>query len=325
MRRIAFVLTSHFQIVDLAAAAAFTLANSLTGREHYAVTFLSEHGGLVGAGLGLHMQTQALDQALIGPAPDTLFLMGPARPRTSTPAQITLLRAIARLSRRVAASSGAAFQLAETGLLDGRRATTHWACADDLRRSFPAVRVDADTIYTNDGPYWTSAGMTATCDLALALIEQDLGQALSREIAKQMVLHYRRQGGEAQISPLLHLEPATDRIRRVLGHIHRNLGRDLSVEELAEIAHLSPRQFSRLFRQETGQSPAKAVESLRLETARRLLRDSALSLDAVAREAGFSDRDRMCRAFMRNGGQPPSVLREERTRPQAGAAHSLVA
>ena len=145
--------------------------------------------------------------------------------------------------------------------------------------------------------------------MTLALVEDDLGVEVARSVARRLVVYHRRPGGQSQFSTLLELEPRSDRIRRALIHAREHLTNPLTVDELAEAARLSPRQFSRLFREETGQSPAKAVERLRIETARSLLEEGRLSMDEVAREAGFADRDRMRRAFLRAYGQPPQSLR----------------
>ena len=199
--------------------------------------------------------------------------------------------------------------LAEAGILDGRRVTTHWAFARELQARFPKVKVDEDRIFIVDGTVWTSAGMTAGIDLALAMVEKDLGTEVARAVAKKMVVYHRRAGGQSQFSMLLELEPKSDRIQSALSYARRNLQTPLSVEQLAEVANLSPRQFSRAFRAETGQSPAKAVENLRVEAARLLMEQGQLPIDIVARETGFSDRERMRRAFLRAFGQPPQAIR----------------
>ena len=151
--------------------------------------------------------------------------------------------------------------------------------------------------------------MTACIDLALALVEQDLGADVARDVARKLVVYHRRAGGQSQFSALLELEPKSDRVQTALTYAKEHLREELSVEQLAEVAHLSPRQFSRLFRSETGQSPAKAIENLRLEAARLMLESGALSIDSVARESGFGDPERMRRAFIRAFGQPPQMLR----------------
>jgi transcriptional regulator GlxA family with amidase domain len=160
-----------------------------------------------------------------------------------------------------------------------------------------------------DGPVWISAGMTAGIDLALAMIEKDFGADVARAVARQLVVYHRRAGGQSQFSALLELEPKSDRIQRALAYAKRNLHTPLTVRQLAEAAHLSPRQFSRAFHTETGQSPAKAVENLRVEAARLMMEQSRHPIDVIARQTGFADRDRMRRAFLRAFGQPPQVIR----------------
>jgi transcriptional regulator GlxA family with amidase domain len=171
------------------------------------------------------------------------------------------------------------------------------------------VKVEEDRIFIVDGPVWTSAGMTAGIDLALAMIENDLGAHVARAVAKHLVVYHRRTGGQSQFSALLELEPKSDRIQSALAYAKRNLDKPLAVRQLANSAHLSPRQFSRAFRCETGQSPAKAVESLRVEAARLMLEQGRHPIEVIARQTGFADRDRMRRAFLRAFGQPPQVIR----------------
>ncbi len=171
------------------------------------------------------------------------------------------------------------------------------------------MKVEEDRIFIIDGPVWTSAGMTAGIDLALAMIEKDLGADVARAVARKLVVYHRRAGGQSQFSALLELEPKSDRIQSALAYAKRNLDTPLTVGQLAEAAHLSPRQFSRAFRAETGQSPAKAVENLRVEAARLMMEQSRHPIDVIARQTGFADRDRMRRAFLRTFGQPPQVIR----------------
>jgi transcriptional regulator GlxA family with amidase domain len=238
---------------------------------------------------------------------DTLITGGGTE--SPTPGLIKFLRRAQGRCRRIAAICTGAFILAEAGLLDGRRATTHWRRARDLQAQFPKVKVEEDRIFIIDGPVWTSAGMTAGIDLALAMIEQDLGADVARAVARQLVVYHRRAGGQSQFSALLELEPKSDRIQTALAFAKRNLGKPLTVGQLAAAAHLSPRQFSRAFRAETGQSPAKAVENLRIEAARLMMEQSRHPIDVIARQTGFADRDRMRRAFLRAFGQPPQVIR----------------
>ncbi len=176
---------------------------------------------------------------------------------------------------------------------------------------FPDVRMEEDRIYINDGPIWTSAGMSAGIDLVLAMIDKDLGPEVAKAVAKLLVINQRRIGGQKQHSALLDLVPKSDRIDLVLTHIRQNLQSSLSVEELADVARLSPRQFSRAFLAETGQSPAKAVERLRLEAARVMMEEGRHSGNVVAEETGFAGRERMRRAFVRTFGLPPQALRRK--------------
>jgi transcriptional regulator GlxA family with amidase domain len=169
--------------------------------------------------------------------------------------------------------------------------------------------VEEDRIFIADGPVWTSAGMTAGIDLALALVEEDLGLDAARTVSRRLVLYHRRAGGQSQFSSLLDLQPKSDRMQTALTHARRHLAERLSVEDLADVAHLSPRQFSRAFQAETGQTPAKAIERLRLEGARALMEDTNHSLDVVAQLAGFGDRNRMRRAFLRAWQQSPQEIR----------------
>ena len=199
--------------------------------------------------------------------------------------------------------------LAEAGLLDGKRVTSHWLHARELQARYPKLKMEEDRIFIIDGNVWTSAGMTAGIDLALAMAEEDLGADVARAIAQQLVVYHRRAGGQSQHSALLELAPKSDRIQTALAYAKTNLHTVLSVEQLAEAAHLSPRQFSRAFRAETGQSPAKAVENLRLEAARQMMEQTRHSIDEVAQQTGFADRRRMRQAFLRAFGQPPQTIR----------------
>lgn len=304
MKHIGFIVEDGFQVMGLAALSAFEFANAELGQEAYRLTVMSEHGGAVRSSLGIAVETVPLAEP-----PDTLMVLGELLPRAVTPALRAYIARAGRASRRVAGVCTGAFALAEAGLLDGRSATTHWAHARRLQERFPAVRVDEDRIFIVDGNVWTSAGMSAAIDLTLALIEDDHGAALARSIARKLVVYYRRPGGQSQFSALLELEPRSDRIRRALLYARDHLRDPLPVEVLAEAANLSPRQFTRVFREETGQSPAKAVERLRLEAARVMMEDGRHPMEVVARETGFADRNRMRRAFLRAYGQPPQSLR----------------
>ena len=305
MRRVGFIVLPGFQMMSVAALSVFELANREIGEPAYNVHLLSETGGSVRSSIGISVATEPLDHGNF----DTLMVGGSAVAGSLTPGVIKFLRQALQRSRRIASTCTGAFVLAEAGLLDGRRATTHWHRARDLRSRFPKVKVEDDRIFIVDGPVWTSAGMTAGIDLALAMIEKDLGADVARSVARELVVYHRRAGGQSQFSALLGLEPKSDRIQSALAYAKRNLATRLTVGQLAEAVHLSPRQFSRAFQAETGQSPAKAVESLRVEAARLMMEQSRHSIDVIARQTGFADRDRMRRAFLRAFGQPPQVIR----------------
>jgi transcriptional regulator GlxA family with amidase domain len=305
MRRVGILIFPGFQILDLAAIAAFELANSLLPQAHYGVDILSEQGGLVVSSSGVSVDSKQFTS----PCLDTVVMTGSLTIAPTSEVIRQFLRASRRSARRVAGICTGAFGLADAGLLDGRNATTHWAFASELQNTFPLVNVQPDRIFINDGAIWTSAGMTAGIDLVLALVEEDIGLELARLIAKKLVIYHRRAGGQPQYSALLELEPKSDRIQSALAHARANLRDNLSVEELAQAVHLSPRQFSRAFKAETGQSPARAVEHLRVEAARELIDSGALTLNVVARETGFGDPERMRRAFIRTLGLPPRDAR----------------
>lgn len=305
MQRIGFVIFPGFQVMSLAATSVFEFANLNTGAATYDIRLLSETGGPVSNSIGWTVETERFAD----PAFDTLIVGGGTGVPPSMPGLLAFVRQAQEQSRRIAAICTGAFIFAEAGILAGRRATTHWRFARELRKRHPDVKMEEDRIFVVDGSVWTSAGMSAGVDLALAMVEQDLGADLARQVAKQLVVYHRRAGGQSQFSALLDLEPKSDRIQNALSYAKRNLRAELSVDELAEAANLSPRQFSRAFRTETGQSPAKAVEHLRVEAARLMIEQTGHPIEVVARETGFADPERMRRAFLRAFAQPPQVIR----------------
>lgn len=304
VKRVGLLVFPGFQILDMVAVSVFELANASVPRPAYALEVVSEEGGPVKSSSGVQVETRAFGSAKF----DTLLVAGTMDIGPSSPRLLAFLRDASEKSRRISSICTGAFVLAEAGLLDGRRATTHWHYARELQRSFPRVKVEEDCIYIADGTVWTSAGMTACIDLSLALVEGDLGAEVSRAVARKLVVHSHRTGGQSQFSAFLELEPRSERIHDALNYAKKNLHLTLSVEQLAQVAHLSPRQFSRAFLAETGQSPARAIEKLRVETARALIEDGH-SIDRVAQKAGFADPERMRRAFHRAFGQPPQALK----------------
>lgn len=305
MHRIGFVIYPDFSPMSFAATSAFETANWRLGSAAYEVTVVSPRGGPVATSLGTPIQTSPLGRRAF----DTVVVAGGIAVPRGTPDLVRSLRSAARRGARIAAICTGAFVLADAALLDGRRATTHWYHAERLRRDYPKIRVDSDRIFVRDGPIWTSAGMSAGVDLALAMVEADLGPEAAREVARVLVVYHRRAGGQSQHSVLLDLDAASDRVRTALAYAKEHLGGPLCVDDLARAAFLSARQFSRLFREETGHSPAKAVERLRVEAARLMMEAGRFSVEEVARENGFGNRERMRRAFVRAFGRTPQAMR----------------
>lgn len=318
-RHIGFLVFPDFQILDLTGPlAAFQAADALGGGDCYSATVMSRTGGLVAGSASLQVATvPAARQAF-----DTFIIPGGRGTRVPAISEehAALVRKIAARSRRTASVCTGAFLLATAGLLDGKRATTHWRHAAALQRRHPGVHVEGERIFVKDGAVWSSAGVTAGIDLALALIEEDFGRDLSRAVAQELVVYHRRPGSQSQFSAMLALEPGSDRVRRALSFARDHLGEKLPVERLAEAAHLSPRQFGRAFRAETGETPAKAVERLRAEAARARIEFGSEPVERVAESVGFSDPERMRRAFLRLFGQPPQALRRAARSLRASAA-----
>ncbi|WP_454726636.1 MULTISPECIES: GlxA family transcriptional regulator [Cupriavidus] len=318
--RTGIIVYPGFQAMNLAVTTVLEFANLTAGRPLYEVMLLSERGGPVPTSGGFAVTTLPLDDQPF----DTVLVVGDNDVLPTPPGLTGFLRRAAPSTRRIGATCTGAFNLAEAGLLDGRRATTHWFHAARFRRAYPGVKMEEDRIFIIDGPVWTSAGMSACIDLALALVEKDAGAEIARQVARKLVVYHRRAGGQSQFSALLELEPRSDRIQSALAYARQNLHEALSVERLAQAAHLSPRQFSRAFREETGQTPAKAVEHLRIEAARLMMESGRHPIDVVARDTGFGDRERMRRAFLRAFGQPPQAIRRM-SRAGADAAETTEA
>ena len=311
-REVVFFVHPGFALLDLSGPLeAFRIAEELRPGS-YRIRVISLAGGAVASSTGLAVMTEAGAPSSV----DTLLAIGDfilATQRVPDETVACLKEASSR-ARRTASVCMGAFLLAACGLLDGRRATTHWRHAAELRAAYPAVDVDGDHIFTRDGQVWTSAGMTAGIDMALALIEEDLGQEVARGVARLLVVYYRRPGGQDQYSSLLDLDPHSDRIRDVLAFIRDHLAQPLTVDSLAAQANLSARQFSRMFVSATGTSPAKAVERLRVEAARPRIEDGRETLDRIALTTGFGDPERMRQSFLRILGETPQALRRSAKR-----------
>jgi transcriptional regulator GlxA family with amidase domain len=305
MHRIGFVTFADFGAMGLAGLSTFEIANATKGERVYEITLLSETGGPMPCSTGFSVMTEPFGEAVF----DTLIVGALAHLDEPMPNVVAFIQQNMKTARRIAAPCTGAFLLAAAGALNGRKATTHWLFARELAARYPELTLDADRIFIVDGPIWTSAGVTASIDLTLAMVEKDLGAEIARAVARKMVVYHRRSGGQSQFSTLLELEPKSDRIQRALDYASQHLKRRLGVEELATAAALSPRQFSRAFRAETSQSPARAIEHLRVEAARVLIEQGCLTVDAIAEETGFGSRERMRRAFLRTIGQPPQTVR----------------
>ncbi len=241
----------------------------------------------------------------------TLIVAGGEGVRTAATCERTLafVRAMAKRGVRVASVCSGAYILAEAGLLDGRRATTHWQRTRHFLAAYPKVKLEADRIYVRDGNIWTSAGISAGIDLALAMVAEDYGDEIAQNTARQLVLYHRRSGGQSQFSSLLELKAPTGRFGPLLAWAREHLDAPLTVEDMAEQAGMSSRHFTRAFIAETGTTPSKAVERLRIEVARQRVQSSSEAIERVAQITGFRDPERMRRAFIRAFGQPPQSLR----------------
>jgi transcriptional regulator GlxA family with amidase domain len=303
---------------------AFGIANRLDEEASptYDVRYVSLEGGVQRASSGLAIDTE---RAPARPGEiDTLIVSGGSWMMTTLQdrALVRWIAAAAKKARRICSVCSGAFLLAEARLLDGRRAVTHWSMVDDFRARYPNVTLELDPIYVRDGNLWTSAGVTAGIDLALALIADDLGTAASMAVAKQMVVFMQRPGGQAQFSAaLLGQAAAQERGDPLLGittYIAEHLAKDLSVEALANVAGMSPRSFARLFSARPDKlTPAKLVESVRIEAAARALCGTADPVKRIAATCGFGDEERMRRAFLRTLGVAPSEYRARFAEAQA--------
>ncbi len=302
---VALLLPAGFENLSFAPLAVFEAANIVLGKTLYDLHVVSPLGELTSSSLGMEVKTKRVDTVAV----DTLLVGGRPNTDSAAPEFLDIIKRSPSRTRRVAAISTGAFLLGEAGLLDGRRATTHWMFGRQLQERYPKCRVELDRIFIEDGQIWSSAGMTAGIDLALSLIERDIGRERTREAARMMVIHHRRAGGQSQHSALLEIDAKSDRVQNALQFARRNLTEDLTVEQLAAAACLSPRQFSRVFRAETGLSPAKAIENLRVEAARFLLEQSRAPVETIAEEAGFGHRERMRRTFLRTFEQTPQAIR----------------
>jgi transcriptional regulator GlxA family with amidase domain len=283
------------------------------GHAGYTRHIVSLKGGLIRTAEGVALDTMPIDK-LADVTVDTIIVPGALDivPVLQMRPLIDWIRTNAPIARRTASVCGGAFLLAEAGLLDGRRAATHWALCDQFKDRFPAVEVERDAIFVREDPIWTSAGVSAGIDLSLALIQDDCGREIAMQVARQLVIYLKRPGGQSQFSELL-ISQAQDTAAFDDLHvwISANLGKtEMSVDALAEKAHMSPRNFARTYKLRTGRTPAKAVEIFRLEAAKRLLEESDDNIDQIARACGFGDEERMRVTFNRNVAISPRDYRK---------------
>ncbi len=317
-RRVVFVSFEGALATDIAGPAdAFGIANrhDRSAPPPYELRFVSVSGGTVRTSSGLTLETECARARAVREI-DTLIVSGGSfiADTIRDQALVRWIAAAGRRARRICSVCSGAFLLAEAGLLDGRNAVTHWAMSDLFRVRYPKVKLALDPIYVEDGNVWTSAGVTAGIDLALALIGRDLGSAMSMAVVKQMVVFLQRPGGQAQFSASLLAQAAmrerADPLLALSAYVADNLKRDLSVAALARHAGMSPRSFARLFAGRPDKlTPAKLVEAARVEAAARALSDSRDPVKQIAAACGFGDEERMRRAFLRKLGIAPSDYR----------------
>ena len=321
-RTLVFLTYPQMGLLDLTGAQtvfwAATKAMAERGLQGYVLHNASLAGGLMSTAEGLSVDTVALAQ--LDPATiDTLVVPGaPAieQAMLDNTALVDWLRNASGQARRTASVCSGTFLLALAGLLEGRRAATHWAMCELLKQRFPSIEVDVDAIFVQQGQVWTSAGVSAGIDLALALVEADCGREVALQVARELVVFLKRPGGQAQFSQVLQAQTADSAGFDALhAWISDNLrDSDLSVERLAAQSHMSPRNFARVYKQKTGRTPAKAIELFRMEAARRMLEDSQRSIEQIAGLCGFGDEERMRCTFHRQLAISPRDYRERFSR-----------
>jgi transcriptional regulator GlxA family with amidase domain len=298
----------NFQLLDAAGPiSVFEIAARLSGQPP-AIKVMAAVAGPVRSSSGVELVARGFKPTA---AISTLIVAGGGGVDVAATCGTTLalVRTLAKRGVRVASVCSGAYVLAAAGLLDGRRATTHWRRTRQFLSLFPAVKWEPDRIFVRDGNIWSSAGITAGIDLALALVAEDFGEEIAQKTARELVLYHRRSGGQSQFSSLLELKAPEGRFGPLLTWAREHLDAPLTVEDLAERAGMSSRHFARAFIAETGTTPSKAVERLRIEVARQRVQSSSEAIERVAQTTGFRDPERMRRAFIRAFGQPPQSLR----------------
>jgi transcriptional regulator GlxA family with amidase domain len=295
-------------------ASANELAEERGQAKPYAPRVVAADAGPLVTSSGVALMADSLRSAATKSA-DTLIVAGGKGVHAAArePRLVRWVRQQAAKSRRVASVCTGAFLLAEAGLLDGRRVVTHWTRCQELAARYPNLRVDADPIFIREGAVWTSAGVTAGIDLALALVEEDLGRTAALDVARELVVFLKRPGGQAQFSSMLSMQKASDRFGELHAWIAEHLRADLSVPALAERVRMSERSFMRHYRAEVGRTPARTVEQFRLEAAQRLLSETSWPVKRIAARCGFGAEETMRRSFIRVLGVTPQAYRERFT------------
>jgi transcriptional regulator GlxA family with amidase domain len=298
-------VTGPFQVF----ASANDFVRKSGGRPPYELKVVAQSGAQVTTSAGLKLSTESLP--LVRAAVDTLIVAGGRGVEAAAADRVIIdwVQLRAKRARRIGSVCTGAFLLAAAGLLDGRRAATHWNSCAELARRFPKVRVESDPIFVRDGSVWSSAGVTAGIDLALALVEEDLGRQVALAVARFLVVFVKRSGGQAQFSTALALQAADDQFGTLHEWVNQHLDNDLPLAVLADQAGMSERSFSRRYAEATGLTPARAIERLRVEAARRLLAESGLPAKRISRRCGFGSEETMRRSFLRVLGVTPQEYR----------------
>ena len=314
---IGILVFPDFQLLDAAGPISVFEIAGRYARSEIPIRLIAAEPGPVRSTSGVEMVARKL-----GPpsAITTLIIAGGdgVEAASRNACTVNFVKAVAARGRRVASVCSGTYVLAEAGLLDGKRATTHWNRTRQFLVAYPKVKLEPDQIFVRDGNIWSSAGITAGIDLALAMVAEDYGDAIVEKTARQLVLYHRRSGGQSQFSSLLELKAPTGRFGPLLTWAREHLDERLTVEDLAERAGMSARHFTRAFIAETGATPSKAIERLRIEVARERVQSSSEAIERVAEVTGFRDPERMRRAFIRAFGQPPQSLRRAARAGQSG-------